>query len=70
MFRLLPIIAHINSSWGIIATHSGSINIVEKLLKTEDKVYLQDGNLEFHGLQDKIEFADVNFSYTQGKPVL
>ncbi|MEM7726713.1 MAG: heterocyst formation ABC transporter subunit HepA [Cyanobacteria bacterium P01_A01_bin.45] len=70
LFRLLPIIAHINSSWGIIATHSGSINIVERLLQTEDKVYLQDGNLEFPGIERKIEFVDISFGYTPNQPVL
>ncbi len=70
LFRLLPIIANMNSSWGMIATHSGAFRAIHELLRTDDKAYLADGEKEFPGLNQAIEFVNVDFGYEDGKLVL
>ncbi|OUL18748.1 ABC transporter ATP-binding protein [Nostoc sp. T09] len=70
LFRLLPIIAHMNSSWGLIATYYGSMRNVHELLRTDNKTYLQDGEIEFSGLKRSLEFICVDFSYDDRKLVL
>jgi ATP-binding cassette, subfamily B, bacterial MsbA len=70
LFRLLPIIAHMNSSWGIIAMHYGSLRNVHELLRTDNKPYLQDGKVVFSSFQKAIKFAHVDFGYDDYKPVL
>jgi ATP-binding cassette, subfamily B, bacterial MsbA len=63
LFRLLPIIAHMNSSWGIIAMHYGSVKNVHEMLRTDDKTYLRDGEAKFSSLKEAIAFVDVDFGY-------
>ena len=70
LFRLLPIIAQMNSSWGLIAMHSGALRAVQELLRADDKAYLVDGNKDFPGLQQAIELVNVDFAYGDGKLVL
>jgi subfamily B ATP-binding cassette protein MsbA len=70
LFRLLPILAHMNSSWGIIAMYSGSLQVVHELLRTDNKSYICDGEIEFPGLQQQINFESVDFSYDNENPVL
>jgi subfamily B ATP-binding cassette protein MsbA len=70
LFRLLPIIAQMNSSWGLIAIHSGALKAVEELLRTDDKVYLPDGKKQFPGLRQGIEIVNLDFGYGDEKLVL
>lgn len=70
LFRLLPIIAHMNSSWGIIAMHYGSVRNVQEMLRTDNKTYLPDGEVEFSSLKRAIAFVDVDFGYDDTKLVL
>jgi len=70
LFRLLPIIAHMNSSWGLIAMHSGALRSVEELLRTDNKAYLIDGHRHFPGLKQAIEIVNLNFGYSDDKLVL
>jgi subfamily B ATP-binding cassette protein MsbA len=70
LFRLLPIIAHMNSSWGIIAMHYGSVKNVHEMLRTDDKTYLRDGEAKFSFLKQAIAFVDVDFGYDNSKLVL
>lgn len=70
LFRLLPIIANMNSSWGMIATHSGALRAIHELLRTDDKAYLADGKKEFPGLKQAVELVNVDFGYENGKLVL
>jgi ATP-binding cassette, subfamily B, bacterial MsbA len=70
LFRLLPILAHMNSSWGIIATFAGSLQVVHQLLRTDDKNYIIDGEVEFSSLKRRINFQNVDFSYDNQNPIL
>ena len=70
LFRLLPIIAHMNSSWGLIAIHSGALRAVEELLRTDNKAYLTDGTKNFPGLKQAIQLVNVDFGYDKSQLVL
>jgi len=70
LFRLLPIIAHMNSSWSLIAMNSGAFNAVEELLRTDDKAYLIDGKKDLPGLKQTIELVNVDFGYDNSQLVL
>ena len=70
LFRLLPIIAHMNSSWGLIAMNSGALRAVEELLRTDNKAYLTDGTKHFPGLKETIELVNVDFGYDNSQLVL
>ncbi|MGB3637431.1 MAG: heterocyst formation ABC transporter subunit HepA [Rivularia sp. (in: cyanobacteria)] len=70
LFRLLPIIAHMNSSWGLIAMNSGALGAVEELLRTDNKAYLTDGTKNFPGLKQAIELVNLNFGYDNNQLVL
>lgn len=70
LFRLLPIIAHMNSSWSIIAMFAGSLNAVNQFIRVDDKPYMSNGNREFTGLKDSIELRNVDFSYGDRNLVL
>jgi subfamily B ATP-binding cassette protein MsbA len=70
LFRLLPIIAHMNSSWGLIAMNSGALRAVEELLRTDNKAYLTDGTKNFPGLKQAIELVNVDFGYDNNQLVL
>lgn len=70
LFRLLPIIAHMNSSWGLIAMNSGALRAVEELLRTDNKAYLTDGTKNFPGLKQAIELVNLDFGYDNNQLVL
>ncbi|MCJ8283721.1 MAG: ABC transporter ATP-binding protein/permease [Rivularia sp. ALOHA_DT_140] len=70
LFRLLPIIAHMNSSWGLIAMNSGALGAVEEILRTDNKDYLLNGIKEFPGLKQTIELVNVDFGYEKNQIVL
>lgn len=70
LFRLLPIIAHMNSSWSMIAMFTGSLRAVNQLLRTDDKPYMVDGTEPFTGLKHYIEIRNVDFSYGDDNLVL
>ncbi|NJL61894.1 MAG: ABC transporter ATP-binding protein [Methylacidiphilales bacterium] len=70
LFRLLPILAHMNSSWSNIAMFAGSLQVVQQLLRTDDKSYVSDGEVEFSDLKRGINFQNVDFSYDNQNPIL
>lgn len=70
LFRLLPIIAHMNSSWSMIAMFAGSLGAVNQLLRTDDKPYIVDGTEPFASLKHHIEIRNVDFSYGDDNLVL
>jgi len=46
------------------------LSIIKELLRTDNKTYLQDGNVQFSRLQRAIEFVDVDFGYDASELVL
>lgn len=63
LFRLMPIIRQMNGSRAQISSFQGPLSSIKQLLKTDDKPYLIDGNLQFSGLERGIEFVSVDFGY-------
>ncbi|MGA7934750.1 MAG: heterocyst formation ABC transporter subunit HepA [Kovacikia sp.] len=63
LFRLVPAIHEINGNVAKIVSYQGSIQNIEQLLKTDDKPYLQNGTIQFPGLQRSLEFISVDFGY-------
>ena len=70
LFRLLPIIAQMNSSWGLIAMNSGAFKAIEELLRTDDKAYLINGKKDFPGLKRTIELINIGFGYDRSQLIL
>jgi ABC-type multidrug transport system fused ATPase/permease subunit len=70
LFRTVPVIQEINGGFISVSSFQGSIKNVEKLLKTDDKPYLKNGNMQFTGLKRSIEFISVDFSYDLQNPIL
>ena len=61
--RLLPYISQVNSGRNQLAQVSASVDIVHNLLRTDNKSFMQNGALPYHGLNEGIEFRDVSFQY-------
>jgi ABC-type multidrug transport system fused ATPase/permease subunit len=61
--RLLPYISQINSGRNQLAQVSASVDIVHDLLRTDNKSFMQNGALPYHGLSHGLEFKDVSFAY-------
>jgi len=70
MFRMMPIINHLNILRGDWAQNRAGIANVADLLRTENKPYLADGPREAPALQSAIAFENVTFGYEPDKPVL
>ena len=71
LFRMMPLVEQVNGLRVEIGSYGGSIAKIKEVLSTEDKVYLKDGDLEFTGLKNSIDFFAVDFSYdVLDKPVL
>jgi len=70
MFRMMPIINHLNILRGDWAQNRAGIANVADLLRDEDKPFLPDGTQIAPPIQSAITFEDVTFSYEPGQPVL
>jgi len=70
LFRMMPLVEQVNGLRVELGSYGGSIDKIKQILKTEDKVYLKNGNVEFEKLQHSIEFINVSFSYTEQQTTL
>jgi ATP-binding cassette, subfamily B, bacterial MsbA len=70
LFRSTPLLRQLNSASGQLSSFQGSLGHVKELLRTDDKVYLQNGDRVFEQLRQGIEFRAVNFDYEPGEPLL
>jgi len=70
LLRLLPAVQEINGGISYLSSLQGSVENVGSFLQKADKPYLQDGELDFHGLKHNIEFQSVYFAYEKNHPVL
>jgi subfamily B ATP-binding cassette protein MsbA len=70
LFRMMPLVEQVNGLRVELGSYGGSIDKIKQILKTEDKVYLKNGNVEFEKLQYSIEFINVSFSYTEQQTIL
>ncbi|MEL6441755.1 MAG: heterocyst formation ABC transporter subunit HepA [Cyanobacteria bacterium J06621_8] len=63
LFRMMPLVSQVNAARENISRFQGSINNILDLLKTKDKPYLDNGYLQFQGLEKEITFESVSFGY-------
>jgi subfamily B ATP-binding cassette protein MsbA len=63
LFRLLPYISQLNRMRGQLSNYLPSISIVSEFLDKSQKPFMKEGNLEYSGLEHRIRFENVNFSY-------
>ena len=71
LFRMIPLVEQVNGLRVELGSYGGSIDKLKGILRTDDKVYLEDGELEFVKLQRAIDLCNVYFNYnTFDRPVL
>ena len=70
LLRITPIIRQVNGARAQINSFQGPLSNIKELLRTDNKTYLQDGQVQFSGLQRAIEFVTVDFGYDASTQVL
>jgi ATP-binding cassette, subfamily B, bacterial MsbA len=70
LFRMMPQVTQVNSMRESLSRFQGSIDNIQELLKTSDKPYLDNGYLQFTGLEEQINFSLVDFGYEPSNLVL
>jgi ATP-binding cassette, subfamily B, bacterial MsbA len=70
LVRLVPIIQDVNGTRAYMSSLHGSAENIKELLRTENKTYFQNGEIEFSGLKRSIELIGVDFGYDTNHLVL
>ncbi|ACK72943.1 ABC transporter related [Gloeothece citriformis PCC 7424] len=70
LFRLLPIVRQINNQRAQIGDLHGALEKIRQLLKTDNKPYFYNGYIRFSGLNQGIEFVNVDFGYDPSQTIL
>jgi subfamily B ATP-binding cassette protein MsbA len=70
LFRMMPLVSQVNSMRENLSRFQGSINNIKELLKTTNKSYLNNGHLQFIGLEEQINFLLVDFGYEPSNLIL
>ncbi|MFB2917414.1 heterocyst formation ABC transporter subunit HepA [Aerosakkonema funiforme] len=70
LFRLMPIIRQVNGCRAQLSNFQGPMENIKTLLRTDDKPYLEDGEIQFAGLKRSIDFVAVDFGYDSNNLVL
>jgi subfamily B ATP-binding cassette protein MsbA len=70
LFRIMPMTQDLNGVAAFLSTQIGAVENIKELLKTEDKIYFQNGHLPFKKLKHVIDIVAVNFAYEPNKRVL
>ena len=70
LFRVVPAIHEINGARAHLSSFGGSVDNITELLRTDNKTYLQDGKVQFSGLQRSIDFVSVDFGFDTRSLVL
>lgn len=70
LFRLVPLIQDVNGTKAFMSTLHGSIDNIKNLLRTDDKVYFKNGNIQFPGFQRSIDLVSVDFAYNVNQQIL
>lgn len=70
LFRLVPMVQEINGGRAALSTLQGSAENIKQLLRTDNKNFFQNGNIEFTDLKRSIEFIAVDFGYDASNLVL
>ncbi|MFN7527658.1 MAG: heterocyst formation ABC transporter subunit HepA, partial [Dolichospermum sp.] len=70
LFRIIPITQDLNGVVAFLTTHTGAVENIKNLLKTDDKIYFQNGTIKFTGLKRSIDLVSVDFDYGLNQRVL
>ncbi len=70
LVRVVPSIQDMNGTLAFISTLKGSLENIKELLRTDNKTYFQNGNVEFTGLKRSIDLVSVDFGYDATNLVL
>jgi len=70
LFRLVPILQDINGTRASLASLHGAVENIKELLRTDNKKYFQNGDIEFVGLKRSIDLVSVDFAYDDSHWVL
>lgn len=70
LFRVMPLVKILNASAAGIKNFHGSFEKISQVLRVDDKPYIQNGYLEFPGLEQAIVFNSVDFGYEPSSLVL
>ena len=70
LFRIIPMTQDLNGVVAFLTTQAGAVENIKNLLKTDDKIYFQNGTLKFPGLKRSIDLVSVDFDYGLNQRVL
>jgi ATP-binding cassette, subfamily B, bacterial MsbA len=70
LFRIIPMTQDLNGVVAFLTTQSGAVENIKNLLKTDDKIYFQNGTIKFLGLKRSIDLVSVDFDYGLNQRVL
>lgn len=65
LFRMLPYVSQLNGSRASVARSAASIEIVEDLLRRDNKSFMPAGHRNYDGLKEGIAFEDLVFHYPE-----
>lgn len=70
LFRMMPLISQANGMRSKLRGLQGALHNINDLLKTDNKIYLENGNISFSSLRSSIVFESVDFGYFSDEIVL
>ncbi|QSV61415.1 MAG: ABC transporter ATP-binding protein [Dolichospermum sp. DL01] len=70
LFRIIPMTQDLNGVVAFLSTQAGAVENIKDLLKTDDKIYFQNGALRFPGFKRSIDLVSVDFDYSPDQRVL
>ncbi|AHJ29383.1 ABC transporter ATP-binding protein [Nodularia spumigena CS-584] len=70
LFRVVPIVQDINGTRAHLSTLEGAADNIKELIRTDNKIYLQNGYVKFTGLQYSIDIVSADFGYDADTLVL
>ncbi len=66
IFRMLPYISQINTARDVLAMSSSPVEVVNDMLRRDNKSFMPRSNEPYPGLQSDIEFQNLHFGYPGG----
>jgi ATP-binding cassette, subfamily B, bacterial MsbA len=70
LFRIVPMTQDLNGTIAFLSSQGGAIDSIKQLLETKEKIYFQNGDIQFQTLQRSIDLVSVDFGYQKSKLVL
>jgi len=67
LFRLIPLISQLNSGRSQFANTSASVEVVDNLLRRDEKPFMRKGSVPYTRLQEGIHFNKISFNYANNK---